>query len=463
MSEVYAESLNYKSTKSRSVAARSFRTKIASSNSTKFVDGETINIDLPGNMPGTYYNFNQMYLKFKVKNNNTAAVDLDRCGAAAFIKRIQISQSGAQLFDLNNWNVLYTALLDTDASPQWKASTGNILQGTRGDSLTGEEIGTGKERVFCVPMVLTPLSNTTPHRLIPAFSLAALNFKIQLENGPVACSGSSIDNGLFEFSDVEMVSLMTQLSPGAQARVDQMNGGVYNILATSYMNAGANVASGVTSATANLGISVSSLERIIMIQRPQSTISGTGGVAAYSLGNRAVNGLTRYQYQINSEAYPAVPIDVSAKGAEVWAELMISNHSLVNFRDGCSIQKGVVKSTTNLLVNDMDGSAPETARAYPFMEDEPAGTTPGESNATVADIEPSNIGTFLASVEFETGLSDGKSATIYSGLSTISSVVQFVAQYSSGATADAQLDFFAHFTVLLSLDTRGQGVWTISV
>ena len=134
----------------------------------------------------------------------------------------------------------------------------------------------------------------------------------------------------------------------------------------------------------------------------------------------------------------------------MWAELMISNHSLVNFRDGCSIQKGVVKSTTNLLVNDMDGSAPETARANPFMEDAPAGTTPGESNATPADIEASNIGTFLASVEFETGLSDGKSATIYSGLSTISSVVQFVAQYSGGATADAQLDFFAHFTVLLS-------------
>ena len=111
----------------------------------------------------------------------------------------------------------------------------------------------------------------------------------------------------------------------------------------------------------------------------------------------------------------------------------------------------------------MDGAAPETVRANPFMEDAPDGTTAGASNATPADSTASNIGTFLASVEFETGLSDGKSATIYSGLSTISSVVQFVAQYSGGATADAQLDFFAHFTILLSLDTRGQGVWTISV
>ena len=58
MSEVYTESLNYKSTKARSVAARSLRTKIASSTYTKFVDGETININR------TYYNFNQMYLKF---------------------------------------------------------------------------------------------------------------------------------------------------------------------------------------------------------------------------------------------------------------------------------------------------------------------------------------------------------------------------------------------------------------
>ena len=88
MSEVYSESSNYKSTKARSVTARSFRTKIASSNSTKFIDGETINIDLPGNMPGTYYNFNQMYLKFKVKIAITGAVNLDRCGVAAFIKRI---------------------------------------------------------------------------------------------------------------------------------------------------------------------------------------------------------------------------------------------------------------------------------------------------------------------------------------------------------------------------------------
>ena len=115
-------------------------------------------------------------------------------------------------------------------------------------------------------MALTPLSNTTtPHRLIPAFSLAALNFNIQLENGPVAVSGSAVANGKFEFSEVEMVSLMTQLSPGAQARVDQMNGGVYNILATSYMNAGENVYKSVTSVTANLGISVSSFERVIMI------------------------------------------------------------------------------------------------------------------------------------------------------------------------------------------------------
>ena len=51
----------------------------------------------------------------------------------------------------------------------------------------------------------------------------------------------------------------------------------------------------------------------------------------------------------------------------------------------------------------MDGSAPETARANPFMEDAPDGTSAGESNATPASNKPSTIGTFLASVEFETG------------------------------------------------------------
>ena len=469
MADAMSESLNYRQMKQRAVAARSFRVKIPSSNSTTFTSGQTINIDLPGNLAGQYYNFNQMYLKMKVKNNNSVDIDLDRGGAFSFVKRLQISTAGSQLMDLNNFNVLATALLDTDSSQDWKGSNGNILLGTRADCLKGETIVAGGERTFCIPMVLNVLANTSPHRLVPAFSLGSLQLKLTTEeyvNCGVFDDAATNKDESFTFSEVEMVCLMTELSSGAQSAVDQMNGGQYNILATSWMNSGANLAAGNTTLTANLGISVSSLERIIMVCRPASTINVK---TAFSLGNRSKNKLLRYQFIVNSEGYPARPIEVDAKGAEVYAEYLISNHSLVNFREGCGIQNGASAITETagkgLLAGAFGTGDPNLASRYPYTAESvnAAGTTAGDI-ATVADTAgtPSNIGTFLASVEFESALSDGKSSTLYSGISTISSTTQFRGEYDSG-TLSSQLDFFAQYSVLMSLDMRGTAVWSVSI
>lgn len=458
MADAMSESLNYRQMKQRAVACRSYRAKIPSSNSTTFKSGQCVNIDLGGNQAGTYFNFSQMYMKMKVKNNNNKDITLDRGGAFSFVKRVQISTAGSQLMDLNNWNVLATALLDTDASQDWKGSNGNILLGTRPD-LRGEKIAAGAERTFCIPMVLNVLGNTTPHRLIPAFSLGAIQFKITLED--YLNSGVFEDNGTdesFTFSEVEMVCLMTELSSGAQSAVEQMNGNQFNILATSWMNSGANLADNNTTLTANLGISVSSLERIIMVSRNTDVINTK---TKFSIGSRCRNKLKKYQFIVNSEGYPARPIEVDDKGAEVYAEYLISNHSLVNFREGCGLQNGVVQGTnTNTLVSAFNGADPSVELPYPYTLDG-AGSTAGvlksDGASTISD-----VGTFLASVEFESALSDGKSSTLYSGISTISSTTQFRGEYDISAEA-AQLDFFAQYSVLLSLDMRGTGVWSISI
>ena len=253
---------------------------------------------------------------------------------------------------------------------------------------------------------------------------------------------------------------MVELSPGAQAKVDQMTGGQYNILANSYMNAGATIQANSTTFTANLGISVSSLERIIMVSRPQSSVSDK---TKFSLGNRAKNNLLRFQYFINSESYPQRPIEAGDKSAEILAENLIASHSLVNFREGNGLMKAITKDDTeNVLVNDLGGGCPNTDKVNPFILNTPTGSTAGSLGSSAAASSESNIGTFLASCEFETGLSDGRSQTIYSGLSTIASVVQFRGEYASGVVA-ADLDFFAQYTVLLSLDMRGTGVFSISV
>ena len=140
MAEAFSESLAYPQVKKRAVASRSFRTKITPSNGSTFTGGNTVHLDLPGNLAGQYYNPNQMYLKFKIQNS-VAATQFDRAGAASCIKRVQIQTAGSQLYDCNNHNVLATALMDTDCSADWKASSGSILMGTKGDQLQGELLG----------------------------------------------------------------------------------------------------------------------------------------------------------------------------------------------------------------------------------------------------------------------------------------------------------------------------------
>ena len=451
-SEVFSESLAYAKMKQRAVSSRSFRTKIAPSNSQNFTCGQTINIDLPGNLSGQYYNMNQMYLKFKVTNNDGVAFSLDRAGAAGLIRRIQISTAGAQLYDCDKWNVLYTALLDTEASTEWKGSVGNILTGTSGGSLGAETIIHTEDRTYCIPMVLNPLANTTPHRLIPAFSQSSIQFKLTLDSAANATVGAATDAEV-AISDVEMVCLMTELSPSAQAQVDQMTGGVYNILANSYMNSSTNMAA-VSSVTANLGFSVSSLERILVVQRKDASFVA----ARHTLGNRAKNGLTEFQFMINSESYPARPIVVDDRGAECAAEMLIASHSLTDFKTGNSLNNNCVATGSTLQLANQTSAGDIYPKAYTV---DGLGTESGVVGADAAGTLVGDIGTFLASCEFETGLSDGKSSTIYSGVSTLASNVQYKGTYSGAAAAT--IDFFAQFSVLMSLDTRGSGVWSVSV
>jgi len=347
--------------------------------------------------------------------------------------------------------VLMTILMDTDSSPAYKSGIGNVLMGTHGGYQAGEELvaGDAGARTFCVPFVLHPFAMSTPHRLMPCSSSAPVQFKITLESFALATKGTIT---ALDYTEVELVLIMTELSPGAQAQVDQMSGGMYNILASSYQNVGTTMSAGSTAVTANLGISVSSLERVIVCQRPTASLV----IGAYSLGNRCKNFLTEYSILINGEQYPARPVIVSDKGAEALAEYLLSDHSLVNFDKQSSFNIAIFGITAETKSNGLDGQSVNGIK-QPYILDVAEGTDAGSTGNL-----SSNIGSFITAVELETGLSDGKSQRLYSGISTISSTVNYRGVYGAGALA-AQIDFFCQFTVLLSLNSRGTNVWSVSV
>ena len=204
--DAMSESLNYPMQKRRAVASRSYRVKVSPSNGQNFTAGQTVNIDLPSNLAGTYVNWNQCYLKMKVEATGHPYT-LDRCGAAGFIQRVQCMTAGAQIFDLPNWNVLMTILMDGDSSPAYKAGVGNVLLGTNGGFQAGETNVAGSDgvRTYCVPFVLHPFGMSTPHRLQPLFSSSPVQFKITLDSIVNAVQSTGTAPTAMSFTEVELV------------------------------------------------------------------------------------------------------------------------------------------------------------------------------------------------------------------------------------------------------------------
>jgi hypothetical protein len=196
---------------------------------------------------------------------------------------------------------------------------------------------------------------------------------------------------------------------------------------------------------------------MIVCHRPTSSLNA---ILAYSLGNRTKNGLASYSIFVNGEQYPARPVVVKDNCAEALAEFLLSDHSLVNFDKQSSFNIAVTGASAELKSNGLDGQS-INGILVPYTLDNALGLEDGSTVGTAAQ-GASNIGSFITAVEMETSLSDGRSQRLYSGISTISSTVNYRGVYSA-APAAAQIDFFAQFTILISLNSRGTNVFSVSV
>lgn len=477
--DVASEALDYNNIKRRAMASRSYRVRIAPSNKTSFGPGETIFLDLPSNLSGTFMDMTQTYIRMKVTYTNTstgagagavAKIALDKPGAYGFVQRVACITSGQQVFDLNNYNVLVGALMDTDASNDWKANAGNVLVGTTASTCHGESLQIANNssvvRTYCLPFILNPFA--LQKKLVPLFSLDSLRWRITLDtlvNSVIAESVGAYNTLSIAFSDVEMISYFTELSPSAMAQLDGLTGGMYNLLCPSYSNTQATMTAGTTNLNTVLGIAVSSLERILVIHRNTSSAVASGA----SLGARITNGIQTAQFFINSEAFPQRNIQIDDMGAEALSEFLIADHALSDFSRASCIQNFNVSKGAFLGINVYDASLYNVVNRDLLAGGsiEPANNAWNNAVGTglvtgLTDGDTlTDVGSFVLAIELETGCSAGRSDRLYSGISTISSVVQFKGTYSGSVSAS--IDFYAQFTVLLTLNMRQTGVWSITI
>jgi hypothetical protein len=461
MAEANSSLMNYGNMKRRAVSSKAIRQKIPSSNGTSFTLGQTINIDLPANVANTFFDFNLSYLSFKITNSAGATATLDK-SAYSLINRLQVLTGGQVISDLQNYNVLASALFDLDVSPSYKANVGNVLLGTTSKQ-QGISIADGDKHSFALPLILNPLHLTTPMRYIPAFSRDQIRLRLTLEDATRAFFTSAAKaNSTFTLTDVEMVCYSVELSPEAFRMVDEMTGGVYNIVANDFRSATSSIGATDSTLTATLGFSMSSMESLYVVHIPQANNTHN----ALAVSGRSKNYLEQYQLFINGKSYPQLPIkcddaDTTDSGnlAESLAETMIASHSLSNYDHHSCINV----NNQGAMADGVPADAAVAIPAEVLIQSGGSVCPFGLNTGNGADLTTSgSVGTFVASIELESLAH--KSDVLYSGLDTIGSIVQYRGNYNGAGTNKVACDvfFFARNSVLISLDTRGANVFVIS-
>lgn len=469
VTSVASESLNYLDVKRRSIGARNYRVQISPTTSGAFAgnNSTTIEFQLPSNLSGSYLDMSQLYLKLTL-NVATAAVNLDKAGIYSIFSRCEMFSSGSQICTINNYNLLASVLLDTDASIGYKVGAGKILTGCAGVGNLGEYIPSGGSRTFAAPVILLPMS--MQKKLIPLFSLDSLRIRFTLEN--VATAFISAGAPTYTVSDVQLNGYICELSPSAQAQIDAMTGGMYQVLCPCYSGMSTTMSAQATAVTSTLGIAVSSLEKIMVVHRVSASITSQSKQSF----SRITNDLTSFQFSIDAQLYPQSPITVGNAGAIILAEALISSHQLTDFRNDAplTIQTYVSALTiggtqnSSVLVSPYDAvyqslNIPATSNVSNAWYNVAGDGTVLNVGGGVGTV--SATGTFVAAIELENSTSSGNSMKLYSGLQTFGAVVQYIGNYTGIAnnTVAANIDFFCLYTILCFLDMKTTGVWQVKV
>ena len=434
--------LNFADTKRRASGARSYAVKIAPSNGSSFTCGGQLQINFPSGLEGTYCDMDSVMIKMKVANGDAAIAAFDGHNGYSLFQNVSVLTAGQTLSQLNNYNVLMNALLDLNTSCDL-ANIDHFLSGAKsnGSRYRGETIAAAGSREICLPLALVGIAESSPRRMLPLFSSAGIQLRIDLEDAVNAffSTAAGLANADITITDVEMICQFVELAPQVQAMVDNQVSGIYQLSVADYTHASSTLAAGVSSLTSTLGISRSSLERIFVTHRVSANI---GNVQQFSLNNRSKANLTQYQFSNDGTMIPARPTKVSTSGAECMGALLVSDHGL----------KDVGKQTnfTNQVINGASSTVADGA----YNLDSGTLGTPG-TEAT------NEVGSFLMAQELEQQGSGG-SDRIFAGISTMGSVLQFLGTYATTPAA-MTVDFFAQSTIMLTMDRNQGAVWIASV
>ncbi len=440
MAEVASERLNYLSKKQRAVSSRASRQIIPCSNGVTFNAGQTARIDLAGNQMATYLDMQDSYLKFTLNNGDGDVIMLE--SAYALIDRLEILCDGATVSSIAQYGACVHSYLDSEVGADWKEGLGRGLAGTHYNADRLTQIASGGSKTFCIPLVLTPLFQA--NKYIPMMGRSSLSIRITWASAVKGTVGGATDAEI-TINPCEFIGSFVRLSAEANAMVMANTQGRFEIITSDIRTAEGNLVSGDTVLNVNCGFSFSSLDRVSF-----GIYSSLNTAAALSVSNRAAATLQEFSLSVNGEEHPRRRIQVSASNvAETFAEIAVGHRSLSDFNHNTTL--------------DPYHIANGTASALPAFSDRfyvsnPAGTA---TTPATGDFQ-ANVGKAIFMIDTESMKPHSDPDALYSGLSTLGSVVSLVGTLTA-APASVPILVFAQYTLAMTLDMNGSQTWVVSI
>ncbi len=441
MSEVASERLNYLSKKQRAVSSRASRHVIPCSNGVTFNAGQTARVDLAGNQSATYWDSSNSYLKMTINNGDGDTICIE--SAYALIDTLEVLCDGQVVSSIRQYGAAVHAFLDSEVGVSWKENVGRCLIGSAYNYDDVTHIAAGGSRTFCLPAFpLTPFWNSSKY--IPMMGRSTISYRITFASAAKGTIGGALDSEI-KFNPVEMVVSYIRLSSEANAMVVANTGGRFELICSDVRTAESNIVIGDSTLNVNCGFSFSSLDRVKF-----ASYSTLNTAATVSVSNRGANGITDYALSVNGEEHPKKRIEVSATNvAEPVAEIMISQRSLADFAHQSDLSP--YTETTAATATDY------TVLANRYYVSTPSGAE-GSNKGAFED----NRGVFIAAIDTESMKPHADPDALYSGLSTLGSVVQLVGNMTTATVASTIL-VFAQYSLALTLDLNGSQTWVVSI
>ncbi len=263
----------------------SYYTRQIPINVTQCNAGGQLLFELPGNLPSTYLNPNASFIRADVKaspNDLGTTATLGPAGFAGLIRSIHVSQQGHVLSEITDYGKYRAVQQAINSDKSYLEGLGNALNGTVGN-FQGEIFGPydpslpdsdpSRIRTFVEPIAHQG-GLFGCGRMIPLKG-ASIHYRVEFGDASYGLAWGDLNpsNSQVEFSNVELVLCMVQLSDSSEAMLSKQGG--WSVLTKgvgTYVNS---VREDATMHTINLGASYSQLLNVNWVFTDPSSAPAT--------------------------------------------------------------------------------------------------------------------------------------------------------------------------------------------